>query len=114
MPLAAIPVIVGNAILLIVYKVFFWITPRIVKWVLAALGVGLFTYFGMEFLTAYILNKISASYSGIPATALFLFEKAGGVKAINIFFSCVTTGLTVKWTLTGAGSAGIKKYRFLA
>lgn len=91
-----------------IWRLLSYITPYIVGWVLAALGMGFITYLGMDAVVDYAINKVHVSFSGIPAAALELLRLTGVIKAFNIFVGGVTAGLTVKFSFWNAGR--VKKF----
>ena len=87
----------------LIWRLLSYITPYIVGWVLAALGMGFITYLGMDAVVDYAIDAVRVSWSGIPATALDLLRMTGVIKAFNIFVGGVTAGLTVKFSFWNAG-----------
>lgn len=106
MPAPAVGLAIGIATL--IWRLLSYITPYIVGWVLAALGMGFVTYLGMDAVVDYAIDQVRLSWSGIPATALDLLRMTGVIKAFNIFVGGVTAGLTVKFSFWNAGR--VKKF----
>lgn len=95
-----------------VWRLLGYITPYLVGWVLAALGMGFVTYLGMDAVVEYAIDQVRISFSGIPAAALDLLRLTGVIKAFNIFVGGVTAGLTVKFAFWNAGR--VRKFVFKA
>ena len=68
-----------------------WVISSVIAKVFIALGIGLFSYYGLYALVEQLLNQVSALLNGLPAEVFQLISLAGIPEALSIIGSAVLT-----------------------
>lgn len=68
-----------------------WVISSVIAKVFIALGIGLFSYYGLYALVEQLLNQVSGLLNGLPAEVFQLISLAGIPEALSIIGSAVLT-----------------------
>lgn len=68
-----------------------WVISSVIAKVFIALGIGLFSYYGLYALVEQLLNQVSSLLNGLPAEVFQLISLAGIPEALSIIGSAVLT-----------------------
>lgn len=109
----ALPVLAAGVVFSAVWGFLKAIIPSMVAYALISLGIGFVTYYGGTEVAEYAIDQVKVNLDGIPANAMLLFERSGGVKGLNIIFGGIIAGVTMKAARSGATAGGaVKRMRF--
>jgi len=84
------------------------VLPKVLLIIFTALGVGVFTYQGLDFVIDSASSAIFTSYNNIATDALAILQIANVDTAINIILASFTAGIAIKTTM-----GGLKRINFL-
>lgn len=82
----------------------FTVAPALVTKVLIALGIGMVTYTGADYLVTNAETYILAQLGGVPAKAYAVLKIAGIDEGIRMVFAAASAYITIRTTM-GAFSA---------
>lgn len=73
-----------------------YIISSVIAKILLALGIGLFTYYGLYTLVQQLLNQVRTVFSGVPSQVSQVLSLAGIPEALSIIGSAVLTWAAIK------------------
>ncbi|MGA4323718.1 DUF2523 domain-containing protein [Ectopseudomonas hydrolytica] len=73
-----------------------YIISSVIAKLLLALGIGLFTYYGLYTLVQRLLQEVQAAFGGLPSQVSQILSIAGIPEALSIIGSAVLTWAAIK------------------
>ncbi len=72
-----------------------WVISSVIVKLFLALGIGLFTYYGLYELIQQLLSQVQAAMSSLPSAVFQLVSLAGIPQALSIIGSAVLTRASI-------------------
>ncbi len=81
-----------------------WIISSVIAKLFVALGIGVFTYYGLLELVERIIDQAQAMFGGLPASAAQIMAIAGVPEALSIITSAFLTRASIQAIQTFFGA----------
>lgn len=81
-----------------------WVISSVIAKLFVALGIGLFTYYGLLELVERIIDQAQSMFGGLPASAVQIMSIAGVPEALSIITSAFLTRASIQAIQTFFGA----------